>query len=136
FDAFARGMFAVDQYAKRVASGVLIQYVTLARGDEDISKRLVHELLFFCAQARVPAAQSAPLLTAVRDGLSLNQFVPMDYEARRFGRFDPAVLAKAQKRLAAAADAWSALAGGDRNKLKPAADQFGLVCDSLRKLNS
>ena len=59
----------------------------------------------------------------------------VDYETVRFGRFDPALLAQARKRIAAATETWSALAGGDRNKIKPAADQFSLVCDSLRKLN-
>ena len=58
----------------------------------------------------------------------------MDYENARFGRFDPSVLTQARKRIASATETWSALAGGDRNKLKPAADQFSLVCDSLRRL--
>ena len=77
----------------------------------------------------------APALEAVRKTFTLERFGPVDYEARRFGRFDPAVLAQARKRIAAATETWSALAGGDRNKLKPAADQFSLVCDSLRKLH-
>ena len=136
YDAFARGMFATDVYAKRAASRVLIQYVGLARGDVNISQRLVQELLFFCAQARVPEGESAPLLSAVRDTFGLDRFEPVDYEARRFGRFDPAVLAKARKRISAAAEVWSSLAGGDRNKIKSAVDQFGLVFDSLRKLNN
>ena len=96
---------------------------------------LVQDVLFFCAQARPSEGESLPLLAAVRQSFGLQRFQPVDYEARRFGRFDPAVLAQARKRIAAAAETWSALAGGDRNKLKPAADQFSLVCDSLRKLN-
>ena len=72
---------------------------------------------------------------AVRDAFALDRFKPVDYETVRFGRFDPALLAQARKRIAAATETWSALAGGDRNKIKPAADQFSLVCDSLRKLN-
>lgn len=135
FDAFSRGMFVPDVYVKRVASRVLMQYAAMARGESAIADRLVQDLLFFCAQARPSEGESLPLLTAVRQAFGLQRFQPVDYEARRFGRFDPAVLAQARKRIAAAAETWSALAGGDRNKLKPAADQFSLVCDSLRKLN-
>lgn len=135
FDAFGRGMFVADVYVKRVASRVLMQYAALARGENAIADRLVQDLLFFCAQARPHAGETLPLLEAVRHSFGLQRFQPVDYEARRFGRFDPAVLAQARKRISAAAETWSALAGGDRNKLKPAADQFSLVCDSLRKLN-
>jgi len=70
----------------------------------------------------------------VRQAFGLHRFEPVRYEVARFGRFDPGLLAQARKRMATAAEIWSALAGGDRAKLKPAVDQFGLVCDSLRKL--
>ena len=135
FEAFSRGLFAPDVYAKRVASRILMQYATLARGDAGIADRLVQDLLFFCSQAQPSDGEEVPCLRAVRAAFGLDRNPPVDYEARRFGRFDPAVLAQARKRISAAAETWSALAGGDRNKLKPAADQFSLVCDSLRKLH-
>ena len=135
FEAFSLGLFTPDVYVKRVASRILMQYATLAKGDSSIADRLVQDLLFFCSQARVALPGQAPALEAVHNAFALDRFVPVDYEARRFGRFDPAVLAQARKRIAAAAETWSALAGGDRNKFKPAADQFSLVCDSLRKLH-
>ncbi len=135
FEAFSRGLFAPDVYAKRVASRILMQYATLARGDAGIADRLVQDLLFFCSQAQPSDGEEVPCLRAVRAAFGLERNVPVDYEARRFGRFDPAVLVQARKRISAAAETWSALAGGDRNKLKPAADQFSLVCDSLRKLH-
>ena len=137
FEAFGKGLLAPDVYVKRVASRVLMQYATLAKGDNAIADRLVQDLLFFCAQAQ-PAdgeADEAPALEAVRKSFGLERFKPVDYETARFGRFDPALLAQARKRIASATETWSALAGGDRNKLKPAADQFSLVCDSLRKLH-
>jgi chemosensory pili system protein ChpA (sensor histidine kinase/response regulator) len=136
FEAFGSGLLPADVYVKRVASRVLMQYATLAKGDTTIADRLVQDLLFFCSQAK-PAesvATETPSLHAVRQAFALDRFKPVDYEAARFGRFDPALLAQARKRIAAATETWSALAGGDRNKLKPAADQFSLVCDSLRKL--
>jgi chemosensory pili system protein ChpA (sensor histidine kinase/response regulator) len=136
FEAFGTGLLPADVYVKRVASRVLLQYATLAKGDPTIADRLVQDLLFFCAQAKPVAstAHEVPSLLAVRQAFGLDRFKPVDYETPRFGRFDPAVLAQARKRIAAATETWSALAGGDRNKLKPAADQFSLVCDSLRKL--
>ena len=135
FEAFAFSLFPADVYAKRAASRVLMQYATLAKGENHLTDRLVQDLLFFCAQARPSPATETPALEAVRQTFALQRFVPVDYEAQRFGRFDPTVLAQARKRIAAATETWSSLAGGDRNKLKPAADQFSLVCDSLRKLH-
>lgn len=137
FEAFAGGLLPPDVYVKRVASRVLMQYATLAKGDNTIADRLVQDLLFFCSQTTVPAgaADKFPALMTVRHAFSLDRFKPVEYEVARFGRFDPAVLAQARKRIAAATETWSALAGGDRNKIKPAADQFSLVCDSLRKLS-
>ncbi len=137
FEAFAAGLLPADVYVKRVASRVLMQYATLSKGDTTIADRLVQDLLFFCSQAKPSgtAGSEVPSLQAVRQAFALDRFQPVDYEAERFGRFDPALLAQARKRIAAATETWSALAGGDRNKLKPAADQFSLVCDSLRKLH-
>ena len=138
FEALGCGLLPPDVYVKRVASRVLMQYATLARGDTTIADRLVQDLLFFCSQG-VPGTSSTdsacPSLRAVRQAFSLDRFKPVDYESARFGRFDPAVLTQARKRIASATETWSALAGGDRNKLKPAVDQFSLVCDSLRKLH-
>ncbi|MBV7541321.1 Hpt domain-containing protein [Acidovorax sp. sic0104] len=137
FEAFGMGLLPPDVYVKRVASRVLMQYATLAKGDTTIADRLVQDLLFFCSQAKPAedAADEVQSLRAVRQAFSLDRFKPVDYETARFGRFDPAVLAQARKRIASATETWSGLAGGDRNKLKPAADQFSLVCDSLRKLH-
>ena len=133
FDAMAAGLLPSDLYVKRVASRVLMQYATLARGDDTVSERLWQDMLFFCAQA--PTSDNAPILAAVRQAYRLDRFSPVDYEVRRFGRYDPTVLAQARKRVAAATETWSALAGGDRHKLKPALDQFSLVGDSLRRLH-
>ncbi len=135
FEALAQGVLQADVYAKRVASRVLLQYASLAKGDPAINDRLVQDLLFFCAQAVPPEGRAMPALAAVRQAFGLSQHKAVDYEQARFGLHDPAILAQARKRIAAATETWSALAGGDRNKLKPATDQFSLVCDSLRKLH-
>ena len=134
FDALAAGLLSADVYVKRVASRVLLQYAGFVRGDNSVSDRLVQDILFFCAQTPAAEAAVAPVLQAVRIAFRLDRFTPLDYEVRRFGRFDPATLAQAKKRIATVTETWSSVAGGDRNKLRSAADQFSLVCDSLNKL--
>ncbi len=135
FEAVSLGLCPPDVYGKRAASRILLQYRTLARGEPGISERLVQDLLFFCAQAVPAAVADAPVLAAVRAAYGLTQTKPFDYETPQFGRFDPALLVQARKRIAAATETWSALAGGDTNRLKVATDQFSLVTDSVLKLH-
>jgi len=139
FEALAHGLLKPDIYVKRVTSRVLMQYASLSKGDEALIDHLLQDLLFFCAQANTQhAAVSANLkvLHAVRKAFGLAQHTPIDYDTPRFGLFDPSVLSQARKRIAAAAETWSALAGGERLKLKLAVDQFALVCESLRTLHA
>ena len=136
FEAQALDLLPHDLHAKRVASRVLMQYSGLARGDTGVQPQLLQDMLFFCAHARPAPAGGAPALAAVRRAWSMPADAPSDYERRRFGRFDPALLAQARKRIHTAAETWSALAGGDRARLQTAADQFGLVADSLRRLHA
>ncbi|MFZ3126583.1 MAG: Hpt domain-containing protein [Rhodoferax sp.] len=135
FEAVALGLCPNDVYTKRASSRILQQYTSLERGDSSISERLAHELLFFCSLAVPTAAQSAPVLSAVRKAYGLTNTKPVDYETEQFGRFDPALMVLARKRIAAAAETWSALAGGDTNRLKVVAEQFATVADSVLKLH-
>ena len=136
FEALAGRWCPHDVYVKRSSSGVLTQYIAVARADLSQAARLAHELLFFCAQAGARMAGPAPTLTAVLQAYGLQaQGEPVDYQARRFGRFDPAVLVQARKRIGVAKEMWAALSGGDTQKLKAAADQFSLISDSLVKLD-
>ncbi len=135
FEALSHSLLPPELYVKRAASRVLLQYATLAKGELGVSDRLAQDLLFFCAQA-VPAVPSdAPALTAVRMAWNLGRFSPVDYQTPQFGRFDPLLLAQARKRITAAKESWSALSGGDTNKLKGVGDQFNLVADSLTRLH-
>ena len=135
FEAKANRLFVGDVYSKRSASRVLMQYASLARGDLSVSDRLAQDLLFFCSQAAPVKAADAPILTAVRSSYHLTQTRPVNYEVPQFGRYDPAVLLQARKRIATATETWSALAGGDTNRLKVVSDQFGAVSDSILKLH-
>ena len=135
FEALAHGLITVDIYAKRAASRVLMQYASLSRGDSSVSDRLAQDLLFFCSQAVAARASDTPVLSSVRSAYSLARFKPVDYEAVQFGRFDPALLAQARKRIVSAKETWSSLSAGDVNKFKLVVDQFSLVSDSLIKLH-
>jgi len=134
-EALSFDLLPVDVYVKRLTSRVLIQYTSLSKGNSSISERLALDLLFFCAQA-VPAQNgSALVLEAVRSAYGLTKAVPADYETIQFGRFDPALLAQARKRITTAKEMWSSFSAGDLSKTKAVTDQFSLVSDSLVKLH-
>ncbi len=135
FEAVAKGLCPSDVYAKRIASRVFLQYRTLLKGDPDLSVRLAQDLLFFCAQAIPANDDDAPVLAAVRRAYGLSGSQPFSYDKPQFGRFDPALLVQARRRIASATETWSALAGGETNRLKAATDQFALVADSVVKLH-
>ncbi len=135
FEALAQGALKVDLYVKRAASRILLQYAAFAKGTTNASDRLAQDLLFFCSQAIVARASDAPVLSAVRSTYGLARFKPVDYEAVQFGRFDPALLAQARKRIVSAKETWSSLTAGDVGKFKTVTDQFSLVTDSLVKLH-
>ena len=135
FEALALDLLVTDVYVKRVASRVLMQYTALSKGISAISERLALDLLFFCAQSRSESSQRAPHLASVRAAYGLTAMGPTDYETVQFGRFDPALLAQARKRITSAKEMWSSFSAGDLNKAKVVADQFSLVSDSLLKLH-
>ncbi|MES2633099.1 MAG: Hpt domain-containing protein [Pseudomonadota bacterium] len=135
FEALSAGLLPFDLYVKRAASRILQQYASLAKGEQGVSDRLAHDLVFFCSQAVPRTGDDCPCLDAVRHAWSLGRFVPVDYYATQYGRFDPVLLAQARKRITSAKETWSSLSGGDANKLKGVVDQFHLVSDSLLKLH-
>ena len=135
FEALAHALLPSDIYVRRASSRVLLQYASLSKGDAGVSDRLTQDLLFFCTQAGSVPAADAPTLFAVRHAYGLARYEPVDYTAVQFGRFDPALLAQARKRIAAGKETWSSLSAGDVSKLKAVADQFTLISDSLIKLH-
>jgi chemosensory pili system protein ChpA (sensor histidine kinase/response regulator) len=135
FEGVAFGAFPVDVYTKRAASRVLRQFASLAGGDHGISEHLAHDLVFFCSAAVPLPEDGAHALNAVRLAYGLTGSRPVQYETEQFGRFDPALMVLARKRIATAAETWSALAGGDTNRLKVVLDQFAAVAESIVKLH-
>ncbi len=135
FEGQASGLLAADVYTKRIASRLLAQLRASARGQPVLSDRLAQDLLFFCSHATAPDTQRpAPRLAEVRRTWRLDQRPTADYETPRLGRLDPALIALARKRVAAAKDAWSAVAGGELHRLSGISEQFSLVGESLARL--
>ncbi len=135
FEAQASGLLGTDVFSKRMASRLLAQLRSSVRGQAEPSDRLAQDLLFFCSHAQAPtAAQVAPRLEAVRSTWRLQDHPVVDYDTARLGRFDPAHLALARKRVAAAKDSWSAVAGGEKHRLAGMTEQFALVSESLQRL--
>ncbi|MEZ5663676.1 MAG: Hpt domain-containing protein [Burkholderiaceae bacterium] len=135
FEALAQGLLPLDLYVKRAASRVLLQFATLAQGKNQVSETLLHDLLFMCAQADGHATEKSQHLPVVRAAFGLGEAAAVDYQKATLGRFDPAVLAQARKRIQSAKESWSLFSGGDGSRARQVIDHFGLVGDSLLKLH-
>ena len=125
-----------DVYVKRAASRLLMQFGQLASRTGQVSETLLHDLLFFCAQSQPPAGVATQHLEAVREAYGLHRYRPADYHQATLGRYDPAVLAQARKRIQTAKEAWSLFSGGDNSRARQVGDQFGLIGESLLKLHA
>jgi chemosensory pili system protein ChpA (sensor histidine kinase/response regulator) len=135
FEAQTHGLLGFDVFAKRMVSRLLAQFRALERGGSDISERLAQDLLFFCAQSASPGdGRKTPRLAAVRQVYGLARHAPVDYAVSTLGRFDPAWIAQARKRVTAAKESWSAVAGGELHRMAGMSEQFSLVGDSLKRL--
>jgi chemosensory pili system protein ChpA (sensor histidine kinase/response regulator) len=135
FEAQAQGLLTEDMYAKRIASRLMAQLRMRAQGQHEVSERLAQDLLFFCSHAQAPTStQNATRLAAVRAAWQLQQWPTGEYETAKLGRFDPALLSLARKRVAAAKDAWSAVAGAEMHRMPGLNEQFALVGESVHKL--
>ncbi|WP_198161336.1 Hpt domain-containing protein, partial [Variovorax sp. WDL1] len=135
FEALALALIPADAHVKRAASRVLLQYATLARGDNTVSDRLGQDLLFFCAQAVPGPGDEAATLRAVRVAWGVANEQKVDYTIEQFGRFEPQVLIQARKRIETAKEMWSALSGGDVSRTRQVADTFAQLGESLQKLH-
>lgn len=133
-EALAGDHVPLSVHAKRVLSSLLSQLRVLVKGQGVPSDRLASELLFFCAQAGDVPAGDKSVLSRVRRTFGLERHKPVNLSSSSLGRFDPAWVAQALKRVAGAKDGWSAVAGGELLRLGGLNEQFALVCDSLRRL--
>ena len=134
FEGHAAGLIAPDLHTKRVGSRLLAQLRAAVRGQADVSDRLAQDLLFFCVRAPLKDAAATPRLAAVQSVWPGDVAARTDYATPRLGLFDPAVLLQARKRVASAKDAWSAVAGGELQRLAGLSESFALLGDSVQRL--
>jgi len=134
FEAVQHGLLPGDVYVKRAASRILLQYTAQSQAKPDVSSALLHDLCFFVVLAREQTHPATPWLQAVREALAAPSLSSLDYERPTLGKFDPAQLAQARRRVDAAKEGWSLLAGGDVDKARQVSDQIALVADSLHKI--
>jgi len=135
FEALGHKLLPPDLYAKRATSRILLQFASFVQGKAQVSETLLHDLLFLCAQSENGSPDQAPNLLAVKQAFGLVDTRPVNYHQATLGRYDPAVLAQARKRIHTAKEAWSLFSGGDASRSRQVVDQFGLVADSLLKLH-
>ena len=83
---------------------------------------------------RVQATSETPRLRAAQHAYGLDKHAAADYAVSALGRYDPAWVIQARKRVAAAKESWSAVAGGEMHRLAGLSEQFSLVGDSLKRL--
>jgi chemosensory pili system protein ChpA (sensor histidine kinase/response regulator) len=145
FEGTSQRLIPTDIFAKRAISRLLLQFNALMgkgpQADVDqpgqVSETLLRDLLFFCAHVKaVPDGLATPYLTRVRDAYGFNGMQWVDYTQASLGRFDPALLAQARKRVQTAKESWGLFTSGDVNRVRQVVDQYGLVGDSLSKLHA
>jgi chemosensory pili system protein ChpA (sensor histidine kinase/response regulator) len=134
FEAIAQKLIPVDIYAKRSAAGIVLHYNNLKHSDWVFSDKFMHNLLFFCYQAKIESKAISPCLSIVKKTWSLADGPTVNYAISHFGHFDPALLALSKKRIVVAKELWTSLAGGDIQKIRGTSEQFKLVSESLTKL--
>jgi len=135
FEAQAQGRLSADVYSKRLTSRLLAQVRLAERGQSDVSDRLTQDLLFFCARALPGDDAKAPRLVAVRKAFALPVQEPVDYEHEALGRYDPAMLPLARRRVEALKESWSSATAGQSGLAASLREQASLVADSVRKLH-
>jgi chemosensory pili system protein ChpA (sensor histidine kinase/response regulator) len=135
FEALGHKLLPPDLYAKRATSRILLQFASFVQGKGQVSETLLHDLLFLCGQTTGATVAQTPHLHAVKQTFGLGNEQPVDYHHPTLGRYDPALLAQARKRIHTAKEAWSLFSGGDASRSRQVVDQFGLVADSLLKLH-
>jgi len=135
FEAQAQGRLSADVYSKRLTSRLLAQVRLAERGQVDVSDRLTQDLLFFCARALSGDEAKAPRLKAVRQAFALSAQAPVDYEQEALGRYDPALIPLARRRVEALKESWSQVTAGQSGLAASLREQATLVADSVRKLH-
>ncbi|MDE1957366.1 MAG: histidine kinase, partial [Betaproteobacteria bacterium] len=140
FDALGADLIEADIYAKRLCNRLNLQLRQMLAGQAQVSRRLAHELLFFCDQALARAGEhgreAPPTLRAVAAAAALRPRAVVDWQQAHFGLVDPALVQQARKRMVQVKDGWAHIGNGDFSRiarLQEHLQQLGLV---LRQLSA
>jgi chemosensory pili system protein ChpA (sensor histidine kinase/response regulator) len=138
FEAQAHGRLDADLYAKRLTSRLLAQVRLAERGQSEVSDRLTQDLLFFCSRARPGDDDASPRLAAVRQAFSLpaSAPAPFDYEQESLGRYDPALIPLARRRVESLKESWSSATAGQSGLAASLREQATAVAEVVRKLHA
>lgn len=85
FEALAKALVPMDVYAKRAASRILLQYASLARGDQSVSESGLRRIS--CSLSlRLSVCSPAPLRSSLRvkHACALDSYEPVNYDESGF----------------------------------------------------
>ena len=131
-EAVASGQVGNELYVKQLFARINLQIRRLSEGSTSIAERLLRDALFFIARAADPS----PLLQQIRAAYQLDDLVPADYAARRYGQVDGAALATTRERLAQAKTLWNRIAGGNHGVAEGFEQEMQGLSDAGIRLNA
>ncbi len=136
--ALGEGFIEPDIYVKRLCNRLNLHLRQMLAGNAQASRRLAHELLFFCDQALAVAAAreraAPPALQQVADALALHPHAVVDWQQPHFGLVDPALVQQARKRMLQVKEGWTQIGNGDFSRisrLQENLQQLGLLLRQL-----
>jgi chemosensory pili system protein ChpA (sensor histidine kinase/response regulator) len=107
------GQLESNKYVKQLFGLINLQLRRLSQGAPEQPDTMLREALFFVAST--DEANSPPLAKQLRKAYALTAMVPRDFEQRRYGRIDAAVLTSAREGIARARSAWHRLEQAEIN---------------------
>jgi chemosensory pili system protein ChpA (sensor histidine kinase/response regulator) len=124
-DLVASGQVPADLYVKQLFGQINLLLRRMTQGHTELPDGLLRDALFFVAAAPEPTGDARVL----RAAWSLEGQVPQDWQARRYGRVDPAALRDARQALLETKEGWDRIASEG-----PAAAKDGEFREALAKL--
>ncbi len=138
FAALGDELVEPDIYVKRLCNRLNLQLRQMLAGQAHASRRLAHELLFFCdqalARARERGSEAPSILLAVARAAGQRAQAVVDWQQPHFGLVDPALVQQARKRMVQVKDGWAHIGNGDFSRLARLQDnlqQLGLLMRQL-----
>ncbi|MDE1952273.1 MAG: Hpt domain-containing protein [Betaproteobacteria bacterium] len=138
FEALALGLLPVDLYAKRLCNRLNLQLKSVMAGQQQPSRRLAHELLFFCSQALAKAhaqGMQVETLGAIQTRMHLPVAVVVDYQHTYFGLLDPSLIQQVRKRIGLVKEGWSQLGNDDFTRVGKLVEGTHLLGQALREIS-